>query len=168
MSDLPAGGRQLDPGRPRLPVRIEQACAAIALALITLITFANVVARYLTQYSFAFTEEFSVFLLVVMTLFGAGAAFAQDRHIRMSFITDRLPERAARRVESGVTLLGLLMFGLLVVYGARLTWDDWRYDTTSPGLGIPQWIYSLWLPLLSAAILLRLLGRLVRLWRARS
>ena len=51
---------------PRLPVRIEEFFAALAMALICLITFANVLVRYFTDESFAFTEEFSVFLMVVL------------------------------------------------------------------------------------------------------
>ena len=54
------------------------------------------------------------------------------------------------------------MFGLLAWYGARMAWDDFRFEVTSPALGAPQWLYSVWLPLLSAAIVLRLLVRLGR------
>ena len=145
----------------------EQAGAALAMALVCLITFANVLARYFTNYSFAFTEEFSTFLMVVMTLLGASAAVGLDRHIRMTFLTDRLPKSWARRVEVAVTLVSLAMFGVLVVYGFRLTMDDWRFETTSPAIGLPQWIYSVWLPVLSGVIELRLLGHLVRVWRRR-
>lgn len=153
---------------PRVPVKWEQAGAALAMALICLITFANVITRYLSNYSFAFTEEFSIFLMVVMTFLGASAAFGLDRHIRMTFLTERLPPRWARRAEVVVTLLALALFGTLAGYGFRLTWDDWRFGTTSPGMGLPQWIYSVWLPVLSALIELRLVGHLLRAWRRRA
>jgi TRAP-type C4-dicarboxylate transport system permease small subunit len=150
---------------PRVPVKWEQAGAALAMALICLITFANVLTRYLSNYSFAFTEEFSIFLMVIMTFLGASAAFGLDRHIRMNFLTERLTPLWARRVELLVTVLAIALFGMLVGYGFRLTWDDWRFDTTSPGMGLPQWIYSVWLPLLSLLIELRLLGHMARVWR---
>jgi TRAP-type C4-dicarboxylate transport system permease small subunit len=137
------------------------------MALICLITFANVVTRYLSNYSFAFTEEFSVFLLVVLSFLGASAAFGADRHIRMSFFTRRLPSRWADSIEAGLSLLAVALFGTLVWYGLRLSWDDWRHDTTSPGMGLPQWIYSIWLPVLSVLIVMRLLGHAVRAWRGR-
>jgi hypothetical protein len=41
-----------------------------------------------------------------------------------------------------------------------MVWDDIRYGETSPGIGVPQWWYSIWLPLLSTAIALRALGAL--------
>jgi len=159
---------QRKPEAPRVPVKWEQAGAALAMLLICLITFANVATRYLTNYSFAFTEEFSIFLMVILTLLGASAAFGLDRHIRMTFLVERLPWPWRRRSELAVTLLAMALFGALVVYGFRLTWDDWRFETTSPGMGLPQWIYSIWLPVLSALIDLRLLGHLMRVWRRRA
>jgi len=151
---------------PRVPVKIEEFLAAMAMALICLITFANVLVRYFTDESFAFTEEFSVFLMVVLTFVGASAAFAKNSHIRMSFLVDKLPPRIGRAIEIAVMAAAVALFAILVWYGSRLLADDWKFDTTSPGIGIPQWLYTLWLPLLSAVIALRIAGRIVRLVRA--
>ncbi len=151
---------------PTVPPGIERFFAALAMALICVITFGNVVARYFTNYSFAFTEEFSVFLMVALTFFGSAAAFAENKHIRMSFLVDKLAPGPRRRLEQGLMAASALMFALLAWYGARLAWDDFEYDTTSPGLGVPQWLYTVWLPLLSIAIVARILGRVVRIWRS--
>lgn len=167
MNDSPHPAGHAGPDRPRIPVRFEEFFAALAMALICLITFANVIVRYFTDESFAFTEEFSVFLMVVLTFFGAAAAFAKNTHIRMSFFVDKLPPRLALRIERLVMLVALALFALIAFYGVRLLMDDWNYETTSPGIGIPQWLYTLWLPLLSALISLRIAGRLVRLLRHR-
>ncbi len=150
---------------PRVPVRIEEAIAAVVMALICLITFANVVVRYLTDASFAFTEEFSVFFLVVLTLVGAAAAFARNRHIRVTFFADMLPRPVPLVLEIGGLLLTAALFVLVAWTGWRFVLDDWKYGTTSPGLGIPQWAYSIWLPVLAIAIVARVLGRVLRLLR---
>lgn len=165
--DLPEPGLKFGEAPPRVPPGIERFFAAMAMALLTLITFANVVVRYLTDFSFAFTEEYSVFLMVLMTFFGAAAAFATDRHIRMTFFTEKLPKPVARRLEYVLLVIGATMFGLLVWYGVKYTYDVWRFEETSAGLGVPVWIYWIWLPALSAVIVLRLLGRLVRVARTR-
>lgn len=55
-----------------------------------------------------------------------------------------------------------LLFVLITVLSARVVWDDVRYGETSPGIGVPQWWYSIWLPVFSALITLRALGHLVR------
>jgi TRAP-type C4-dicarboxylate transport system permease small subunit len=161
--ELGAGAATPPEDRPRIGTGVEEGIAAIAMALVCIITFANVLVRYLTNASFAFTEEFSVFLLVVMTLAGASAAFARNRHIRMEYFVGKLGPRAHRGVELLVTLCGLALFAVLAFYGFYLFLDDWQYGTTSPGIGVPQWIYTVWLPVFSALIALRILGRLVRL-----
>ena len=153
---------------PRIPVKIEEFFAAMAMALICLITFANVLVRYFTDESFAFTEEFSVFLMVVLTFVGASAAFAKNSHIRMSFLVEKLRPRPAHYVEIAMMVAAAALFAIIVWYGIKLLADDWNFDTTSPGIGIPQWIYTLWLPLLSAAITLRIVGRILRLARRKA
>ena len=160
--DLIPSSRQAE---PRVPAKMEEFFAAMTMALICLITFANVVVRYFTDESFAFTEELSVFLLVVLAFVGASAAFAKNTHIRVTFFVERLPEGVAFWAEMAVVVTGLALFSLISGYGVRLALDDLRFETTSPGIGVPQWFYSVWLPVLSAVIALRLLGRLIRLFR---
>lgn len=167
-ADLPAPGIKLGEGPPRIPDSIERFLAAMVMAALCLITFANVVVRYLTDRSFAFTEEYSVVLMVVLTLLGAAAAFAGDRHIRLTFLIERLPRGMQRRVELGVLLASLAMFALLAALGVRLAWDEYRFEVTSSGLGNPQWIYTAVLPALAAVATLRILGRLIRVLRVRD
>jgi TRAP-type C4-dicarboxylate transport system permease small subunit len=170
--ESPQEGRESAPGdpadTPRIPIRIEEAIAAATMAMICLITFTNVVVRYLTDASFAFTEEISVFLLVVLALVGAAAAFARNRNIRMTFLAEKFSRRTQRILELIGLMLSIMLFLMVAWYGWRFVVDDWHYGTTSPGLGIPQWIYSIWLPVLALAIVLRVLGRIVRLLRCWS
>jgi hypothetical protein len=42
------------------------------------------------------------------------------------------------------------------VFGVRMAWEDYRYEVTSPALGVPQWLYTVWLPVLSFVVLGRL------------
>ena len=165
-SDIQAPGLQLGEAPPRIPVTVEGAIGAAIMGVLALITFANVVVRYFTNVSFAFTEEYSVALMVMMAFVGAAAAFGNDRHIRMTFFTERLPLRAARLVEQLVLLACLFIFGCIAWYGTWYTWDEYRFEVLSPGLGVPSWYYTVWMPLLSAVICLRILGRMVRVLHA--
>jgi TRAP-type C4-dicarboxylate transport system permease small subunit len=150
-------------GGARVPVAIEEAIAAAAMAAIVLITFANVVVRYFTDESFAFTEEFSVFLMVVLAFAGASAAFVKNSHIRVAFFVERLAPRPALAVELVVMAIAIALFLVIGGFGVVLALDDVRYETTSPGIGVPQWLYSVWLPVLAGAIVMRLAGRILRL-----
>jgi len=134
---------------------VEDWIAVLAMGLLCLITFANVLVRYFSDQSFAWTEEFSVFLLVVMTLAGAAAAAARDNHVRIEyFLHGGSPARRRFLAVAGalVTLLFFLFLGALT---GDMVWDDYRYDETSSGLGVPRWWYTVWVPVLCLVIAYR-------------
>ncbi|HEY5292324.1 MAG TPA: TRAP transporter small permease [Burkholderiales bacterium] len=141
---------------PPFPVKLEEALAAGAMALLCIITMANVVVRYFTNISFAFTEEISVWLMVVMTLVGAAGAFVKGHHISINFFVDRLAPATRRTVRLLGLLASTVMFGTLAVFGTRMAYEDFRYEVTSPALGVPQWLYTVWLPVLSLLVVVRL------------
>lgn len=145
--------------------RIEDHLGAVAMALLALITFTNVVVRYLTNESFAWSEEISVSLMVILTLVAGSAAVARDRHIRIEMIFDMGSLERRRRFAMLSALATVIAFLILTSLGCRLAWDDYQYEVTSPGIGVPQWWYTIWLPLLSALVATRAMQRLVRVWR---
>lgn len=140
---------------------VERFLMAASMGVLCLLTMANVLVRYFTDISFAFTEEISVALLVVMTLVGSSHAFATHHHIAIDYLIERKP--AIKAVAYRFSMLAsLLMFSLLAWYGISMAWDDYRFEVTSPSLGVPQWWYTVWLPVLSLLIVLRVLVLLVR------
>jgi TRAP-type C4-dicarboxylate transport system permease small subunit len=140
---------------PREAGEVERALAALVLGAICLITLANVVVRYFTNYSFAATEEISVALMVVLALLGSATAVARRRHIAITILVERLPPPLRRFAEVIAETATLVMFLLLVWLGGELAWDVYRFEETSPGMGWPQWIYTIWLPVLAALIAVR-------------
>ena len=137
------------------------------MALICLITLANVVVRYLTDISFAFTEEVSVFLLVFLTFIGSAKAFLDGNQVAVTYFIDKLDAQWRRRWLLFGLAMSALMIGLLIWYGSKMAWDDFELDVTSPGLGWPQWIYTVWLPLLALLVLARLAQGFVHVWKSR-
>lgn len=143
----------------RIPAAFEEGLAVACMALLVLITLLNVVTRYLTQQSYAWTEEISVFLMVVMTLAGASAAAARDRHIRIEVVYDSGSRARRRRLRiASACLTGLLFLGLALLFG-RIVADEIRWGETTMGLGVPRWWYTILSPLLCLAIALRAFGR---------
>ncbi|HQY27707.1 MAG TPA: TRAP transporter small permease [Burkholderiaceae bacterium] len=151
-----------------LPARVaagrvpEDWIGAVSMAVLASITFANVVARYFTNESFAWTEELSVSLMVVLTMIAASAAVTRDRHIRIEAFFSAGSPRRQRRLAIVSALATALAFVIVFGLGLRLFWDDYRYEVTSPGIGVPQWWYTIWLPLLALLIAARSVQQLVR------
>lgn len=164
--DIPPGAA-VEAEPTRVPLAIEDWIGALAMAALCLITFANVLVRYLTDESFAWTEEISIFLMVVMTLVAGAAAVARDRHIRIEFFFDGGSETRKRRLAL-LSAAGIcVLFIAMTVLGGRMAWDEFRFDETSPGIGLPKWWYTIWLPILSLAIALRAAGVVIRKARGR-
>lgn len=142
-------------------MRPESWLAALALGLIGIISLANVVVRYATDASFAFTEEFSVFLLVLLTLAGASVAIRRQAHIRIALLEDVLPLPLWRLVVVLQTLAVLVVLGLVVWFGSTFALEEYQWESLSPGLGLPNWWYVIWLPLLGVAMAWRQLQQCV-------
>lgn len=167
-AEISGPAHQLERGRPLVSPRIEGAVAALLMGGLFLITFTNVLVRYFTDISFAFTEEYSVAMMVTMAFVGSASAFALDRQIRMTFFVDRLGFGLRRAIEILVIVVCAAFFAALAWYAGRYVWDEYRFEVLSPGLGVPQWMYTIALPVCSGLIVARLLGRLVRVLRAQA
>jgi TRAP-type C4-dicarboxylate transport system permease small subunit len=151
-----------------VPLKIEDWATVIIMTLLASITFANVLVRYFTDRSFAWTEEFSIFLMIVLAMVAGSAAVARDRHIRIEiFSANGSAERQRRLALFGAAMV-VLLFALMAFLSARVVWDDFRFGETSPGIGVPQWWYSIWLPIIASAITLRALGLMIRRWRSKA
>lgn len=140
----------------------EDWIAALGMAGLCVITMANVLVRYLSDESVAWTEELSVFLLVLTTMAGTAAAALRDNHIRIEFF---LASGSASRQRS-LSLFGALVttvfFLVLAALTGRMAWDDFRYTEISMGLGVPRWWYTAWVPALSLVISVRVIQALRR------
>ena len=136
-------------------ISLESWLGILALAGISIISLANVVVRYSTNASFAFTEEFSVFLMVVLAFSGAAVAARSNEHIRITLLENYLGLTGLRIVYVLQWLGSVVVLGLVIWYGGLLTYEEYSWESLSPGLGYPTWIYLIWLPLLASAIIVR-------------
>ena len=143
-------------------LRLEDSLTVGIMSALALITLANVLARYFTNSSIAWTEEISVFLMIALALVGGSAAVARDRHIRIEYFAESGSGARRRFLARFGALMVALLFALIAVLSVRVVWDDYRFEETSPGIGVPQWWYSVWLPILSALITVRAIGLFIR------
>lgn len=143
-------------------ILIEDRLGALLMAALLLITLANVIVRYFTDQSFAWTEEISSFLMLVLCMAGSACAIARDTHIRVEyFFSSGSPERQQTLVKVSA-VCNALFFGVLGILSAQMCWDEFRYEETSPAIGIPKWWYSVWLPVFCGVLCARALQRLQR------
>jgi TRAP-type C4-dicarboxylate transport system permease small subunit len=159
MSSRPEPGPEAPADVPlpirREPVLVEEAIAVGCMIVLVLLTLANVVVRYLTDESFATTEEVSIALMVIMTVAGACSAAARDRHIRIEYFYETGSAGRRRRLALLSAVATCIFFLVLAALSARVVWDEYSYGETTMALGVPRWWYTVWVPLLCVALALR-------------
>lgn len=134
----------------------EAVCAGMLLCMATL-AFVNILTRYLTNFSLAFSEEIEVSLLVYLTMLGTAAGFKRGIHLGLVFLVSRFPRMARRGLQVGTTILACCLFLALLWFSIWQIQDEIAMATTSEALAIPQWIYTLGLPLGSILIVGRII-----------
>ena len=135
---------------------LEEGLCAVLFAVMALVTFANIVTRYLLKYSFAFTEEIVVSFFVWLTLLGAAIAFREQSHLGFSFFIERLPKNIRKILLWMSAGLGAALFLFLIYFSIRQIGEEIFLGITSSGIGIPQWWYTIGMPVWSVLVVIRI------------
>lgn len=136
-----------------------------AMAAITAIVGWQVWARYILNASPSWSEPAALLLMLYAIFFGTAWGVRNELHLGLHWFRQRLPARGqwlcACAVEAATALFAVLM----IVYGAQMAEQTWRYSL--PGLPLSMaWRY-LPLTLGGALITLFSLEQLYRLLRDR-
>ena len=108
-------------GRGSLADRIEETVIAVILGVMTILTFANVVARYGFNSNIFYALELTVFLFAWLVLLGASYAVKKNLHLGVDAIVNIAPPTVRRQLGLFVVAV-CLVYSLLLLKGA---WDYW-------------------------------------------
>lgn len=142
-----------------LDTRLEEMLGALLLAVMVTIAFVNVVVRYCTSFSFAWTEELTINFFVWIVLLGSARSFRDGSHLGMSILYDALPKslRFCCYLLSMTLCLGF--FGALAWTGWLEVRDEYELEVISEALAVPVWWYTIATPLFSVLTIFRMLQR---------
>lgn len=108
--------------------RLEETIIAAILGVMTMVTFANVVARYVFNSNILWALELTVFLFAWLALLGACYAVKKGAHLGVDALIDILPA-PARRVLALISIAVCIAFAFLLLKGA---WDYWANFANLP------------------------------------
>lgn len=108
--------------------RIEETLIALLLGLMTVITFANVVARYGFNSNILWALEITVFMFGWLVLLGASYAVKKSAHLGVDAII-ALVSPATRRALGMISVACCLFFAFLMLKGS---WDYWANFANLP------------------------------------
>ena len=135
----------------------EEMLGAFLLSIMAILAFANVVTRYVFEFPLAFTEELEVNALVWLTLFGTASAFRRRRHLRMLFLQDKFSVKIRNILNIVIALLGAGLFATLGYLGYLQLLDERLLEITSESLNLPQWLYTVCIPVGCALVVFRII-----------
>lgn len=101
--------------------QLEETLIALILGLMTLITFANVIARYVFNSNILWALETTVFLFAWLVLVGAAYSVKHNLHIGVDILVRAVPATVQKAMAIAAVLCCML-FCALVVYGAYQYW----------------------------------------------
>lgn len=149
----------------RIPVDVEKLLCAIIFASMTALGFVNIVVRYLTDQSFAATEELLVNGFLLLTVLGAAIAARRGEHLAVTIVFDALPPRGRIVLLWVSSALGSVLLALSAWFAWDLVANQIDNGTTSYGLGIPGWYYTVGLPFGFLIVLARYIQHAVKTHR---
>ena len=106
----------------------EETVIAVLLGLMTLLTFANVVARYVFASNILWALELTVFMFAWLVLLGASYAVKIGAHLGVDAIIN-IVSPPTRRVLGLISVAACLFFAVLLMKGA---WDYWANFANLP------------------------------------
>lgn len=101
--------------------QIEETVIAVLLGLMTVVTFANVIARFVFNSNILWALELTVFMFAWLVLLGASYAVKKHAHLGVDAILNMLAP-APRRILALVSVAACLAFALLMLKGAYDYW----------------------------------------------
>ena len=120
--------------------RLEEGLIALLLAVMTLVTFAQVVARYVFNYSFVWALELTMFLFAWLIFLGMAYGVRVGSHIGVDTLVKSLGPRAARVAGAAAAFLCLL-YAVIIFYGSwQYVAKMYQIGILAEDLPIPQWV----------------------------
>jgi len=127
--------------------RLEEGLIAFLLAVMTLISFSQVVARYVFNYSFVWALELVTFLFAWMIFLGMAYGVRVGSHIGVDALVRVLKPRPAQIVGAVAALLCIVYAIIVFIGGWIYVGKMYEIGILAQDIPIPQWVPRLVLPI---------------------
>lgn len=91
-------------------------------AVLCAVVFGEVVARYVFNHPFFWSDEITVYLFTWVAFLGSALALRDKRHIGVSFFVEKLPRAAQGVVGVVADAIVLTFLGLFLVQSVKFCW----------------------------------------------
>lgn len=127
--------------------KIEEILASICLIVMTVLTFANVVSRYVFSASFSFSEEITTYLFVLVSLLGTAIAAKRRSHLGLSIIIDAVSPKAQKVLYIIGYVIAVIFCAAIFYYGILMVLNQRMLGQVTAGMQWPEWIFGSFVPI---------------------
>ncbi len=99
--------------------KVNETLLLIALSVMFVLVFANVIGRYVFSNSISWATEISRYLMVSSAFLGMGLAMKQNRHSAFFIFQDLLPGMPRKILRVIDALVIIAVMGILLIFGAQ-------------------------------------------------
>lgn len=121
-------------------LRVETVLVAILFPSLVIVTFLQVVFRYVFNQPLPWTEEFAINLFVWVAFIGSAIAVAKKGHYGLELLKNRLRPTPRFLADVMIGLISAAFLLIVIVYGTEVVLETSHTMTTLP-LSM-QWFFS--------------------------
>lgn len=136
----------------KILINFDEKISMISLIFMLVLSFINVIGRYIFSASISITDEIVGNLFVFVSTLGIGIATKHQAHLGLSVITDRLPNRCQRYINCFSDIMGAFLSLFILYNGIIMVIHQYKLGSTSIGMRIPEWVYGSFIPIGSTAM----------------
>ena len=132
----------------------EKLVTSVILSFVTLLTFANVCVRKFTTSQFAWSEELTINLFVLLIMMGCGLCAREGSLISLSLVFDRLKVKGKKIFVFIITIVNTAFWIILLKTGIDKVMTQMTNGKKTPSLLVPEWMFTIFLPIGSVFLIL--------------
>jgi C4-dicarboxylate transporter, DctQ subunit len=137
--------------------RLEEWLMAALLAFMTVLTFIQVVMRYVFNTGWVWSLEATTYSFAALVLIGMSYGVRTKTHIATDLLTRKLSEPLRRRVAI-VAIVACIAYALLMLYGSVILVDRlMTLGNAARDIPVPKWLLTATMPLGFAILTYRFL-----------
>ncbi len=127
--------------------RLEEGILATLLAFMTLLTFIQVVLRYVFNSGIVWSLEATTYSFAALVLFGMSYGVRTKTHIAVDLFTRKLPPTLERAAHI-VAIIACLLYAALMLYGSAIFVDRLlTLGNLARDVPAPKWLLTITMPI---------------------
>ena len=134
----------------------EEYVGAIALIIMTVVTFMNVFSRKITWFNMSFSQELVTTMFVWVCCLAASSAFKTDSHMGFAYLTGKFTGKAKQLHKLFRIAICCINYMIWIIWGTIMVYRQYKYSLLTGVLEMPSWLIGLAIPLSGVCSIIRI------------